>query len=92
MSPFALRRALFAAALTLLTPAAALAQDATPTPAPSAPPEITRVVTADRSAEAAGASARTTFVIGKAEMQRRGYRTIADAVATLPGVNLVRYG
>jgi len=92
MSSFALRRAFFAAALTLLAPAAALAQDATPTPAPSAPPEITHVVTADRSPEASGSSARTTFVIGKAEMQRRGYRTIADAVATLPGVNLERYG
>ena len=91
MSPFALRRALFAAALTLLVPATALAQ-ATPTPAPSAPPEILHVVTADRSVEAAGASARTTFVIGKTEMLRRGYRTIADAVASLPGVNLVRYG
>jgi len=92
MSPFALRRALFAAALTLLAPATALAQDATPTPTPSAPPEITHVVTADRSSESVGASARTTFVVGKAEMLRRGYRTVADAVATLPGVNLERYG
>jgi vitamin B12 transporter len=92
MSSFALRRALFAAVLTLLAPVAALAQDAAPTPTPTPPPEITHVVTADRSTESAGASARTTFVIGKAEMQRRGYRTIADAVATLPGVNLERYG
>lgn len=92
MSSSALRRALVVAVLTFLAPSVALAADATPTPAPSAPPEITRVVTADRSPEAAGASARTTFVIGKAEMQRRGFRSIADAVASLPGVNLERYG
>ncbi len=92
MSSSAIRRALVSAVLALLAPAAAHAEGASPTPAPSAPPEIARVVTADRSPEAAGASARTTFVIGKAEMQRRGFRTIADAVASLPGVNLERYG
>jgi vitamin B12 transporter len=94
MSSFALRRALFAAALATIAPAIAFAQSAapTPTPTPSAPPEIVRVVTSDRSAEAAGSSARTTFVVGKAEMLQHGYRTVADAIATLPGVNLVRYG
>ncbi len=94
MSSFALRRALFAAAFVALAPTAALAQSATPTPSPTpvSAPEIVRVVTSDRSAEAADSSARTTFVVGKAEMLRRGYRTVADAIAGLPGVNLVRYG
>jgi vitamin B12 transporter len=92
MSSFALRRAFFAAAFVTIAPAIALAQSATPTPAPSAPPEIARVVTSDRSAEAAGSSARTTFVVGKAEMLQHGYLTVADALASLPGVNLVRYG
>jgi len=88
---FALRRALCAAVLVAL-PLSARAQDATPTPSPSPPPDIVRVVTSDRTAEAAGASARTTYVIGHAEMLRKGYRTVADALASVPGVNVVRYG
>ncbi|MDQ2992740.1 MAG: TonB-dependent receptor [Candidatus Eremiobacteraeota bacterium] len=94
MSSFALRRALFAAAFVALAPAAGSAQNATPAPTPTSAvaPEIVRVVTSDRSAEAAGSSARTTFVVGKAEMLQHGYRTVADAIADLPGVNLVRYG
>jgi vitamin B12 transporter len=63
-----------------------------PTPSPSAPPEISHVVTSDRSDETLGSAARTTYVVNKIEMLRHGYRSVADAIATLPGVNLVRYG
>lgn len=91
MFSFALRRALCAAVL-LVAPVAARAADATPSPAPSSPPVIARVVTSDRTAEAAGASARTTYVVSRAEILRNGYRNVADALETVPGVDVVRYG
>ncbi|HEY8297917.1 MAG TPA: TonB-dependent receptor [Candidatus Baltobacteraceae bacterium] len=71
---------------------AAARETPAPSPSPSAPPEIAHVVTSDRSDESIDRVARTTFVITKEEIVRHGYRSIADAIATLPGVNLVRYG
>ena len=68
--------------------AAAPAPQASPTPVP----EIAHVVTSDRSNETLGSSSRTTYVVTKEEMFRQGYRSIGDAIASLPGVTIARYG
>ena len=65
---------------------------ASPAPSATPPPEIVHVITSDRSDETVTNAARTTYVVTKAEIVRRGYRTVADALAQVPGVNLVRYG
>lgn len=59
---------------------------------PPAPPEIGSVVTSDRQDEPLSATARVTFVVTKAEMLRRGFTTVAAAIAGLPGVTVGRYG
>ncbi|HVS47132.1 MAG TPA: TonB-dependent receptor [Verrucomicrobiae bacterium] len=93
MHRYAVLRALCVAALTVSSTLVARADAApTPTPAPSSAPQIAHVVTSDRADETPTSAARTTYVVTKAEMLGHGYRTIADAIATLPGVNLVRYG
>lgn len=84
-------RALCAASV-LLFPCAVAAQTPTPSPTPSAIPEIAHVVTSDRAVEKLSSAARTTYVITRAQIDRYGYQTIADAIATLPGVSLQRYG
>ncbi|MGH8163893.1 MAG: TonB-dependent receptor plug domain-containing protein, partial [Rhodanobacteraceae bacterium] len=53
---------------------------------------IAHVVTSDRTDESLDRSSRTAYVVTKSEMLRYGYRSVADAIAALPGVNLVRYG
>jgi outer membrane cobalamin receptor len=85
----ALLRALCAAAIIASSSIAARAQSA-PTPSPA--PQIAHVVTSDRSDEPISAAARTTYVVTKSEMLRHGYLSIADAVADIPGVTLMRYG
>lgn len=82
----------FCAAALLFIPARSLAQTPSPTPSPSAVPEIGHVVTSDRSDETLRNAARTTYIVSKSELIRRGCRTIADAIETLPGVNIFRYG
>ena len=74
--------------------AGALALGPTPSPSPSASPvpEIAHVVTSDRGSESAARAARTTYVVTAADIARDGDRTIADAVANVPGVQLQRYG
>lgn len=70
--------------------AAALAD---PAPQPSAtPPEIGRVSTSDRHDERIDRTTRTTFVVDRAQIEARGQRTIADALADVPGVEIYRYG
>ncbi|MBV8727914.1 MAG: TonB-dependent receptor [Candidatus Eremiobacteraeota bacterium] len=66
----------------------------TPSPAPTPTPisEIGHVFTSDRSDETLGNSVRTTYVVTANEIARRGFKSIADAIADLPGVNLFRYG
>ena len=73
----------------LLPPIVALA---TPTPAPTALPEVGRVVTSDRHEEPLSRAARTTFVVSKAEMIKRGYVTIAQALNSVPGVLVTLHG
>ena len=83
--------ATLAVAWAALCAAPALAQSE-PTPAPSALPEIGRVVTSDRRDEAANATAKTTYVVTKAEIVRRGFTTIAAALEDLPGVVVTHNG
>ena len=73
---------------------AAIARAAAPTPKPSAKPlrTIVRVVTADRSNEALDAAVRTTYVITRAEIAKRGWTSIAQALASIPGAFVSRYG
>lgn len=78
---------LFLFAATTTPPA--LAQ---PSPAPSALPEIGRVVTSDRHDEPLAHTSRPTFVVDRASMLARGARTVADALGAVPGVELYRYG
>lgn len=95
MTPRIVSRALCAAFFIVIACAPALvrAQDA-PTPAPSATPiaQIAHVYTSDRSNETLKDAARTTYVVTKAEILRNGYRTVGDALAHLPGVEIGRYG
>jgi outer membrane cobalamin receptor len=63
-----------------------------PTPSPSAPAEIGRVTTSDRQDEPAAATARTTYVVTKAEMRLHGDATVADALDDVPGVFIERQG
>ena len=75
---------------------AAPAQTA-PEPAASASPppvlgEIGRVSTSDRRDEPAGATSKTTYVVTKADIVRRGFTTVASALEDVPGVVVTRTG
>jgi vitamin B12 transporter len=72
--------------------AALVAAAPSPSPSPTAVPEIAHVVTSDRSLESVTRTARTTYVVTASEIARDGNRTVADAIETIPGVNVVRYG
>ncbi len=66
-----------------------------PTPAPSPTSTlrpIAHVVTSDRSDESLARAARTTYVITKSQIVQNGYLTVADALASVPGVEIERYG
>ncbi|MEO6912575.1 MAG: TonB-dependent receptor [Candidatus Baltobacteraceae bacterium] len=63
-----------------------------PTPTPTPLPEIGHVVTSDRQDETIENAARTTYVVTKSEILRRGFRTIAEALQELPGVTIEHYG
>jgi len=73
-------------------PAPASSPSPSPSPAPSGAPEIGRVFTSDRNSEATSNTTRPTFVVDRATIDNNGYRTIADALATVPGMNLFSYG
>jgi len=80
-----------APALFFLTAAAALAAPA-PSPSPSPLTEIGRISTSDRHDEPIANTTRTTFVVTQAQIQARGEETIADALESVPGVAIYRYG
>lgn len=65
---------------------------ASPAPTPSAPPEITHVVTSDRVDETLGNAVRTTYVVTAKQIAEHGYRTIGDALAHVPGVDIEPLG
>jgi vitamin B12 transporter len=86
------------AAASALGAAPALAQTA-PEPSASASPapasalsEIGRVSTSDRRDEPAGATSKTTYVVSKADIVRRGFTTVAAALEDVPGVVVTRTG
>jgi vitamin B12 transporter len=88
-------QAALAAALTALAAAPAFAQSVpAPSPAPSVSPlpEIGRVQTSDRRDEPLRDAVKTTFVVTKAEMLRRGDQTVADALSRVPGLNVQHNG
>lgn len=70
----------------------ALAPSSSPSPASSAPPEIAHVYTADRSDETLQNAARTTYVVSHGDIARNGYRTIAEALQNVPGVEISPLG
>jgi vitamin B12 transporter len=72
--------------------AATVAFSPSPSPTPSAPPQIAHVVTADRSDETLKNSVRTTYVVTAAEIAQNGYRTVTDALASVPGVEIAQSG
>jgi vitamin B12 transporter len=70
----------------------ARAADPVPAPSasPSAPPEIGRVSTGDRRSEPIDRSSRVTFVVTRAQFEAEGARTVADALALVPGIPAFR--
>jgi outer membrane receptor protein involved in Fe transport len=77
---------------TLIAAVAVAAAVPTVSPSASPVPEIAHVITSDRANEPRSRSARTTYVVTAADIARNGYRTVADALQAVPGVNVVRYG
>ncbi|HKU69042.1 MAG TPA: TonB-dependent receptor [Candidatus Baltobacteraceae bacterium] len=71
---------------------ATLALAPSPSPAPSALPDIAHVYTADRSDETVKNATRTTYAITRDQIARYGYRTVGEALQSLPAVNALPYG
>ncbi len=71
--------------------AALVAAAPVPSPTPTLHP-IAHVITSDRSQESLARTARTTYVVTKDDIVRNGYLTVADALASVPGVEIERYG
>ncbi len=91
-----LRVAIIAAGATLAFPLSAHAQSAPPpSPAPSASPalqQIGNVVTSDRRDEPVSQSSRPTYVVNRSQIDAYGARTVYDALASVPGIELYNYG
>lgn len=64
----------------------ALAAASSPSPSPTPLPEIAHVSTSDRSDTTLRNTARTTYTISREEIERRGYRTIAQALTDIPAL------
>ena len=62
-----------------------------PSPSPT-PKTIARVVTSDRAPESIRSAARTTYVVTHDAIERNGYRTVAQALQNVPGVEIVPLG
>lgn len=73
---------------------ASLALAPTPSPSPSATPlpEIAHVYTSDRTDETLKNAARTTYVVSHDQIVRYGYRTVAEALSNVPGMQILPYG
>jgi len=63
-----------------------------PSPSPSPLPQIAHVVTSDRTDETLRNSVRTTYIVTAADIALNGYRTVADALENIPGVEIADYG
>jgi vitamin B12 transporter len=86
------RLAMFAFTALRVLAAATVAFSPSPSPSPSALPQIAHVVTSDRTDETLRNSVRTTYVVSAADIARNGYRTVADALTNVPGVEIAAYG
>jgi len=84
--------ALVAAYLVSHSNAASAQAAPSPAPSPSTLPEIGRVSTSDRRLEPIGSTSRPTYMIDRAQLDAMGAKSVADALQTLPGVTLYRYG
>lgn len=71
---------------------ATLALAPSPSPSPSALPNIAHVYTTDRSEETINNATRTTYVVTHDQIRRYGYRTVGEALESLPGVSVLPYG
>lgn len=71
---------------------ATLALAPSPSPSPSALPDIAHVYTTDRGEETLKNATRTTYVVTRDQIARYGYRTVGEALASLPAVNVLPYG
>jgi vitamin B12 transporter len=80
-------------AVVCSTPSLAGAQTV-PAPAPSASPlaEIGTVSTSDRRVEPISNTTHPTFVVDRAAIESAGARTIGDALANVPGINIFSFG
>jgi vitamin B12 transporter len=61
-------------------------------PSPSPLPEIAHVYTSDRTDETLNNSARTTYIVTRADIARHGYRTVGEALERLPAFEYSPYG
>jgi vitamin B12 transporter len=84
--------ALFAACCGGAASAQAPSPAPSPSPSPSAIPRIGGVVTSDRRAEPLTSVTRPTFVVDRSTIESFGARTVGDALAGVPGVDLFSYG
>lgn len=71
---------------------ATLALAPSPSPSPSPLPDIAHVYTTDRSEETIKNATRTTYVVTRDQIARYGYRTVGEALQSLPAVNALPYG
>ncbi len=64
----------------------ALAPSPSPSPSASQPPEIAHVTTGTRYDTTVRNTARTIYVIDRADIERNGYRTVAQALTDVPAL------
>lgn len=69
----------------------ALALNPSPSPSPT-PPQIAHVTTSDRADSTLANTARTTYVVSRQEIERNGYRTVAQALQHIPALTLAPLG
>lgn len=81
----------FAIALGAAVPAGA---QTLPAPAPSSTPhaEIGRITTSDRRVEPLANTTHPTFVVDRSTIEAFGSRTVGDALAAVPGLDIFSYG
>lgn len=71
---------------------ATLAFAPSPSPSPSSLPQIAHVYTTDRGDETLKNATRTTYVVTRDQIVRYGYRTVGEALQSVPGVDVLPYG
>lgn len=86
-------RALFAPCVfaVILAAAAPAGAQTAPAPAPTPPAQI-GVTTSDRRPEPLSNTTHPTFVVDRSTIEAFGSRTVGDALANVPGLDLISYG